>query len=125
MRLDDFTRHLTKEEEQKISQATSKAVAVYLLTKKRNEEEDQALISCVASYILLFFMIIAIIIGIVLLSRNTIIDEAMIKSFAIKATIFIAVVVILDLFVVGKKWYAYLNKTKENIRNEINNKLRG
>ena len=124
MRLDDFTRHLTKEEERKLAQASSRAIFFYLLTKKRDEEENKILLSAIFSYLLIALMIIIIIIGVISLSKENIIDDQMIKSFVIKAIIFIVITVILDLFFVGKKWYRYLETIKKEIRKEINDRLR-
>ena len=124
MRIDDFTRFLTKEDEERLSKASQKAIAIYLLTKKRDKEENRVLLSCIASYLLIAFMVIAIVISFIALSKNSIIDESMIKSFVIKTLIFIVFIIILDIFVVGKRWYAYLKMTKDNIRKEINNKLK-
>ena len=69
-------------------------------------------------------MIIIILISVISLSKENIIDENMIKSFAIKTLIIFIVTVILDLFFVGKKWYAYTNKIRNLVRKEINDRLK-
>ena len=85
MKLDQFTRHLTKEQEKELGYATRKALFIYLLTKKRDAEENKALISCILSYLFITVMILLIVYNVFLLSKESIIDESMIKGFAIKA----------------------------------------
>ena len=124
MKLDDFTRHLTQEEERELEHASRKALFIYLLTKKRNEEENKALISSILSYALITVMILIIIFNVVVLSRENLIDDKMIKSFAIKNVIIIVATVLLDLFVVGKRWYAYVNTIRKKVRKQIDDELR-
>ena len=124
MNIDDFTRYLTKEEERKLEEASRKTIFLYLLTKKRDKEENKILLSCILSYLLITTMIIIILISVISLSKENIIDEKMIKSFAIKTLIVFIITVILDLFFVGKKWYAYTNEIRNLVRKEINDRLK-
>ena len=124
MKLDQFTRHLTKEQEKELGYATRKALFIYLLTKKRDEEENKALISCILSYLFITVMILLIVYNVFLLSKESIIDESMIKGFAIKAVGILVFTVIMDLFFIGKKWYDYTNKIRNKVRKQIDDELR-
>lgn len=124
MKLDDLTRHLTREEERELGYKTRKALFIYLLTKKRNAEENKALISCIFSYAFLAIMVIIGIIMFVLLSKESVIDENMMKSFALKIVLLLVITTVLDLFFVGKKWYTYVNTVREEVKKQIDDNLR-
>ena len=124
MKIDDFMRHMSKEDIAEASNISRKILFTYLLTKKRDEEENKILLSCILSYIFVFVMIIIFILLFVQLSRETIIDEEIIKSFVIKCLVLLVFTILFDLLVVGKKWYRYCSDVSDKIRKETNGRLR-
>ena len=124
MKLNHYTRHLTKDEERQLANASRKALFIYLLCKDRDREENKILLSCILSYIFVFVMILILILQVVQLSKATLIDEKMINSFVIKCILLFVFTVLFDLLVVGKKWYEYCNTVSEHVRKEIDNRIR-
>ena len=60
----------------------------------------------------------------VLLSKESVIDENMMKSFALKIVLLLVITTVLDLFFVGKKWYTYVNTVREEVKKQIDDNLR-